>query len=341
MPALLPLTITDIREEAPGFRTITFAERLPYAAGQFLTFEARLGGQTVRRSYSLLSSPAFDEPLTIGVRRIANGIFSRHLFENIHPGDQLWTAGATGRFQLPPDDAPPATLFFFAAGTGITPVLSLLRTALATRPRWRALLVYSSHDRSDALFLPLLQQLAADHPRAFTLHLLFSTDPNLRRARLNRPLLLELLQAAGARTAADWFYTCGPENYMRLCTFVLRTEGVPANRLRREDFLPAPAPPPPAHPGLQPRAVTVETREGSAVVTVVPPETILKAALRAGLSLPWSCAAGRCGACTARCASGHVWMARNEVLTDADLEKGLVLTCTAFPLDDGVRILTY
>ncbi|RYZ23100.1 MAG: iron-sulfur cluster-binding domain-containing protein [Chitinophagaceae bacterium] len=341
MPALQLLTITRIHEEAPGFRTFTFAERLPYAAGQFLTFEALLGGEQVRRSYSLLSSPAFNEPLSIGVRRIANGVFSRHLFEAIHEGDTLPCAGVSGLFQLPPEDTAPATLYFFAAGSGITPVLSLLRTALATRPAWRAVLVYSSHDPGSALFIPVLRQLADAHPGRFALHLLFSTDPDLRRARLNRPLLLELLRHSGARLRHDWFYCCGPENFMRLCTYVLRAEGAPDARIRREDFVPVPAPAPLPRPDLAPRTVSIETKEGSTRLLVAPPDTILKAALRAGLQLPWSCAAGRCGACTARCASGRVWMTRNEVLTDADLAKGLVLTCTAFPLDDEVRILTF
>jgi ferredoxin-NADP reductase len=340
MPAALqPLTVSDIREEVPGFRTISFEERIPYEAGQFLTFVEEIAGQEVRRSYSLLSSPAFDEPMTIGVRRIENGVFSRYLFEHVQPGSRLWCSGAAGLFRLPAETGPETRLFFFAAGSGITPVLSLLRTALATRPDIRTTLVYSSHDPSLALFRNTLEALAQEYAGRFSLHLLFSTHKDLHRARLNRGLLLELLQEESGLQGDNWFYCCGPENYMRLCTYVLREHGVSPGRIRREDFIPGTPPPPPLMPpDTTARTVQLETGTGMHTLHLAWPDTILKAALRQGIDLSWSCAAGRCGSCVAHCTEGKLWMAHNEVLTDADLQAGLVLTCTAYPLGDGLRL---
>jgi ferredoxin-NADP reductase len=338
-PNLLPLTISDIREEVHGFRVFRFAERLPYQAGQFLTFVQTIDGLEVRRSYSLLSSPAFDEPLAIGVRRISNGAFSRFLFERVRTGDRLWCTGATGMFRLPDAEAEPQTLFFFAAGSGITPVLSLLRTALATRPAARTILVYSSPDPSVVLFRSELEALAAQYGARFSCHLLFSSSKDLHRARLNRPLLLDLVQQEGALSENSWFYCCGPLNYMRLCTYVLRGQGVAPERIRREDFIPGAPPPPPAVPPEEgPHTVIIDTAAGPRSLQLTWPETILKAALRNGIELPWSCAAGRCGSCTLRCTSGSVWMAQNEVLTPADLQQGLVLTCTGYPVGKDVRL---
>jgi ferredoxin-NADP reductase len=336
---LLPLTISDIHEEVHGFRTFRFRERVPYEAGQFLTFVQEVDGQEVRRSYSIVSSPVFDEPLAIGVRRIANGVFSRFLFERVRPGDRLWCTGASGVFRLPPPDEAPHTLFFFAAGSGITPILSLMRTALPTRPAARVVLVYSSPDPSLVLYPRAIEELAQQYGGRISCHFLFSSGKDLHRARLNRALLLDLLQTEGALEQDTWFYCCGPENYMRLCTYVLREHGVSPDRIRREDFIPGTPPPLPlVPPDSAPHVVRLDTPTGAQQLQLAWPDTILKAALRAGIELPYSCAAGRCGSCTARCLSGKVWMAHNEVLTDADLREGLILTCTAYPLGDDVHI---
>lgn len=321
----------------PGFHRITFAPdpALQYAPGQFLTFVHEAGGQELRRSYSLLTVPGIDTEPAIGVRRIDNGAFSRYLCDVAEEGTVLQCAGVGGLFRLPQAKGP-QHLFFLAAGSGITPIYSLLRSALFQHPGLSVVLVYSNHAPRSTPFRAGLEQLAEAFPGRFQLHLLFGTDPDLSKARLNRHLLLALLQREAA-SRETWFYTCGPESYMRMCLFVLRSEGFPADHIRREDFLP-----PPANlgalkpPDTAPHEVRLYWRGEGFRFQVAWPETILKAALRLGLHLPYSCGAGRCGSCVASCVEGRTWLAHNEVLTDADLARGLTLTCSAFPLGGPV-----
>ncbi|RYY64891.1 MAG: iron-sulfur cluster-binding domain-containing protein [Chitinophagaceae bacterium] len=332
-PPTFPLTIVRSEELVPGFRRITFAPQpgLRYEAGQFITFVHTISGQELRRSYSLLSVPGLDAAPAIGVRRIDNGLFSRYLFDHATPGTVLRCTGAAGLFRLPPGSGP-QQLFFLAAGSGITPIWALLRAVLHRHPQWSAVLVYSSHDPATAILRKELVELAKQFAGRFHLHPLYSTDPQLRRARLNRDGLLGLLRLEGAGPERTWFYCCGPDSYMRFCTFVLREAGIPAARIRREDFIPSPAPVPQlAPPDTAPQEVRLYWQGRGWRFTVRWPDSILRGAQHLGLELPYSCAAGRCASCVATCLEGRTWMARNEVLTAADLAHGLTLTCTAYP----------
>ncbi|RYY38470.1 MAG: iron-sulfur cluster-binding domain-containing protein [Chitinophagaceae bacterium] len=334
------LTIVHKEELVPGFFRFTFAPQpgLRSVAGQFLTFTHRFNGEEVRRSYSLLSVPGLDDSASIGVRRIDNGLFSRYLCDEAAPGTVLECIGAAGLFVLPAGDEP-KQVFLLAAGSGITPVYALLRAALLQHAHTEVVLVYSNHNRARAALIKEIGQLAIDFPGRFRLHLLFSDDPVLRRAHLNRELLLELLQEEGASAEHTWFYTCGPEAYMRMCSYVLRGEGFPADRIRREDFIPLrPSPPPLAPPDSGRYEVRVYWQGRGYRFTAGRPDSILKSALEAGLELPYSCGLGRCASCVARCVEGHTWLARNEVLTEADLACGLTLPCSAFPQDGPVTL---
>src|SRR3954467_1551099 len=133
-PLLKRLTVARITEEAPGFKTFIFEEdtanRIHYKAGQYLTFIHDFNGIEARRSYSIISSPILDEPLAVGVKRIENGVFSRFMIDKVQPGDILETIGAAGLFTLPQNIQAYRQIFFFAAGSGITPVYSIIKTVL-------------------------------------------------------------------------------------------------------------------------------------------------------------------------------------------------------------------
>ncbi|RYY93488.1 MAG: ferredoxin--NADP reductase, partial [Chitinophagaceae bacterium] len=301
-PDIFSLTITHNEPLVRGFHRIVFAPQpaLRYEAGQFLTLLRTIGGLPLRRSYSLLSAPGIDDAPQIGVRRIDNGAFSRFLCDEAGPGTVLQTTGAGGRFLLPPPGGA-RQLFLLAAGSGITPIYSLLRTAPLQRPELSLVLVYSNHDPSVTPLRAELEALAQQSGGRLHLHFLYSTNPDLRRARLNRDLLFRLLQEEHAG-AHSLFYCCGPEAYMRFCTFVLREAGFAAERIRREAFIPAGTPlPPVAPPDPSPQEVVLYWQGHGWRFTVAWPETVLRAALRHGLELPYSCAAGRCASCVARC----------------------------------------
>jgi ring-1,2-phenylacetyl-CoA epoxidase subunit PaaE len=336
------LRISVISEEVPGFKTLVFEEghNISYKAGQYLTLVQHGPNADLRRSYSITSSPVLNEPLSIGVKRIENGTFSRLLTDHVQPGDSLLAIGSGGLFVLPENTAPYKQLFFFAAGSGITPVYSLLKTALHAHPHLSVVLVYSNHSPATAVFLKALQALQQQFVDRFHLELLFSNAFDLLRARLHRNLIFELLDhfAFGQQDAIR-FYICGPEAYMRLCRYTLQERGLNPNNIKQENFLIHTAPKTHAAPeDKAPHNVRIRTRDQSYNVMVRYPDSILKAARNQGVLLPYSCEVGRCGNCVATCINGTVWHSYNEVLSDADLQNGLVLTCVGHPAGGDVEL---
>jgi ring-1,2-phenylacetyl-CoA epoxidase subunit PaaE len=279
------------------------------------------------------------EPLYIGIKRIPNGNFSRILFDYAKPGDILRTTGAAGVFILPNDVNSYRQLFFFAAGSGIIPIFSLIKTLLISHPFTKIVLVYSNKSVALAVFYIELNELQSQYPENLHIEFLFSNTEDLFRARLHADLVSLYLETL-AIDALDrcLYYICGPEAYMRFCTFILHGHHIPRENIKKEIFhtaRPASRIEPPDK-----SAYTVSILKGSDEynVEVQYPTTILQAARKQGINIPYSCEVGRCGNCMATCTSGKVWMSYNEVLTDRELAKGLILTCTGYPVGGHVEI---
>ena len=331
--------VTETDEMRLFYLEQSTGKKIVFKAGQYLTFVFPDGETEARRSYSLASSPLLPEPLFIGVKRIPNGNFSRKLFDQGKPGDVLITTGAGGVFVLPDDIQLYRQIFFFAAGSGIVPIYSLIKTLLHSAPHVHLVLIYSNKSTGKTAFFNPLNELQAKFPSQFHIEFLFSNTENLLRARLHADLVGIFLETLSKdQPDKSLYYICGPESYMRFCTFVLQSHRIPATNIRKEIFhtnRPITRIEPPdkaAH------TATVITGGKAHAFTVQYPTTILQAARRQGLYLPFSCEVGRCGNCMAKCVKGRVWMSYNEVLTERDLEKGLVLTCTGFPAS-GVVLL--
>jgi len=335
------LTIGKIIQEAKNFKVFVFREgrEIPYEAGQFITLVDRPGEQEIRRSYSVCTSPLRNEPLAIGVRRMPNGYFSRKLFDEMKEGDKLWCTGAAGFFRLPEKLSGREKLVLFAAGSGITPVISLIRTILLINEETRVELIYSNHHPESTAFFQELLALQKQHAGRLHIHFLFSVSPDLRKARLNPDLLSGFMMRWKGETLKLFFYVCGPESYMRMIIFHLREEGFPADSIKKEDFNPgnkkisgkAPA-------DQSTHEVVLEWKDRVFRFPVQYPDTILRAASRAGLHLPYSCETGKCGSCAVKCVEGKVWISNNEVLLEKELAEGLILTCTGYPQYGDLRL---
>jgi ring-1,2-phenylacetyl-CoA epoxidase subunit PaaE len=336
------LRIESIKEETGGFKTFTFAEGhgINYKAGQYLTFIKFIGDKEIRRSYSITSSPELNEPLSIGVKRIENGIFSRRLIDSAKPGDELICSGSGGVFTLPDDIDEYRQLFFFAAGSGITPVYSLIKTALHTHPHLGLVLIYSNPSVERTVYYGELVQLQQQFSGRLHIEFLFSNNAQLSRARLHRELIVEFLeQYLTVQKDEALFYTCGPENYMRLCTYTIEEAGISSSNIRKENFVINAVPKNLFLPPDKETHKAIITMNGRQYQVDVPyPDSILKAARSQGINLPYSCDAGHCGNCIAKCIEGNVWHSYNEVLTDRDLQNGLVLTCVGHPVGGNVRL---
>lgn len=336
------LVIEQIHEETEGFKTFTFRDghSIHYQPGQYLTFVVETPHEEARRSYSIVSAPLLNEPLSIGVKRIENGLFSRQLVDKARPGDELMCTGAGGLFTLPENTPEIRQIFFLAAGSGITPIYSLLKTVLHFHPHIHAVLIYSNPSKERTAFLDDLENLQQQFPDRFHLRFLFSNSPSLATARLNKELLAQLAQAHSVCSFENTlFYVCGPESYMRMCTYALQEEGVPPENIRKESFvvrtkalLRNDPPDKDAH------RVTIRYGNESFLIPIQYPETILIAAKKNHIQLPYSCEVGRCGNCAAKVTAGKIWLSNNEVLTEKDLKKGLTLTCVGHPVGGDATI---
>lgn len=311
-------------------------DEFPIEPGQFLTliFQNRQG-QEERRSYSFSSV----QPLEITVKRIPNGAWSRALFDNTQVGDLLATIGASGFFQLPHEEPPPGQIFFFAAGVGITPILPLIRAALNSLHHTRLVLIYSNRDSASTLFKTELDELIAISEGRLSIEYLESLARNLARARLSKWLLESLLKEYRCVPPNEvHYYLCGPFDYMRMVRISLLSDGVLASRIHSEDFVPVLPIQRPVPPDSLPHMVTILIEDRIKEIRVQYPETILSAALKEGIPMPYSCRAGSCGTCVAQCISGKVWMSYNEVLPDSEVQEGMVLTCTGYPIGGDLSL---
>lgn len=317
----LSFTVVDIIQETSDTKSFVLSPDQPfsYKPGQFLTI---VRGEA-RRSFSFSSHPSDQYP-KVTVKRIPNGEISRWMCDHLQVGEKITTIEASGLFTLPNDISAFDTILFFAAGSGITPIYSLIREAI---PKHKKLvLVYSNRSLEQTIFFKELQQLSKD----VDLHFYFSNSQQLDEARLSRINLERIVGKYMTTPGRMLFYLCGPHVYMQNISITLLTEGIPDENIRREIFFN----PEPAVINIPPdtdmHTVTVRYEGKVHRFRVQFPKSILQTAKAEGVMLPYSCEAGRCGTCAATCTSGQVWMLRNEVLLDKEMARGRVLTCTGF-----------
>ncbi|MEO6231021.1 MAG: ferredoxin--NADP reductase [Ferruginibacter sp.] len=315
-------------------------EPLTYKAGQFLTFiYHNSAGEEKRRNYSISSAPLPGNELAITVKRIDNGEFSRRLVDHTRVGDELITLGASGFFVLPENISPFNQLFFIVAGSGITPAYSLIKTILVQYPLMSIVLIYSNTSIATTIFYEELVELGKAHSDRLKIEFLFSTDSNLLRARLNTNLLAGLIKNHQLQTKEKaLFYVCGPTDYMRMIVIYLNIQQIPAAHIKREIFNVEKLVRRPQPQDKDPHTITIQINQHQYQFITQYPSTILQTAKQHGIKLPFSCESGQCGTCAVKCISGKVWMYNNEVLTDDELDKGIVLTCTGYAIDGEVKL---
>lgn len=312
-------------------------EPVKYDAGQFLTLLIDHHGHELRRSYSMSSTPGIDERLSITVKRKVNGAISRYIQVLWREGTVFNTIAPTGLFRIDTDENLQRTFFFIAAGSGIVPVFSLIKKVLHFEPESRVILIYQNFDEERIIFDKPLKQLEQQFGKQFRRIDLLSNPKNhdTYPKRLNNSLLEQLiLDSNVARNT--FFYTCGPLLFMKMVEFTVRVMGFEGEQIRKENFTIESIPVPRFEMEPVPRKVTIHYGKDDFQFSSTYPSSILQSALDNHILLPYSCRAGRCSSCVARCLSGSVKMSANDVLTEKDLLQGLVLTCVGYAETDVV-----
>jgi ring-1,2-phenylacetyl-CoA epoxidase subunit PaaE len=334
---MLQLKIEAIKWETPDTATFFFSEisgkKVSYKAGQFITLVFTHHNEEIRRSYSLSSSPG-EELLAITVKRITNGDISRFMLAKLKQGDIISAVEPAGRFTIN-DFLSSKDIFLFAAGSGITPIFAQLKYTLAHQGSSRFILVYSNQDNSSILFKQQLDALAYTNPERLKIIYLLSNKGN----RLNNIMVEQLVrQNLHSNLDKAKFYLCGPFTYMRMVRLTLLFMGIEQAQIRKENFVIETIPVQGDHSNFAPRNIRINFRGEIHDITVGENQSILQAALQNNIQLPYSCRAGICSTCMAKCKNGKVTMTENDVLTDSDLAEGWILTCTGHPLGDDVVI---
>jgi ring-1,2-phenylacetyl-CoA epoxidase subunit PaaE len=346
------LPIARIDRETRDAVAITFdvppalADQFRFAPGQHLTLRTRIGDADVRRSYSICSG-ADDGALRIAVKRCPGGLFSNYANDSLKPGDRIDVMPPLGHFGLPCDAAATRHYVAFAAGSGITPILSIVRSTLAAEPHSQFTLFYGNRASATVMFREELAALKDVHlTRLNLVHVLSreAQDIDLLHGRIDGARAMALLEHWAPLADVDVVYLCGPDTMMRSVQQALGEQGFPAAKVRVERF----ASSIPKHEHRPPPAVAGSATDTEVTVVVDgtrrsytidrTKESILEGGLRNGIELPYSCKGGVCATCRCRLVEGEADMDVNFALEDYEVARGFILACQSYPASDSVTV---
>jgi ferredoxin-NADP reductase len=329
-------------------------EPVEFVPGQFFTVLVTVDGEALRRAYSLSSCAQEQERVRITIKRVAGGKVSNYLNDHARVGQRLRVLGPSGAFTLRPDEAKARRLMMIAGGSGITPIMAILRSLLAVEPRTQVALLYGNRGVDDIIFKRELDHLFAAHADRLHVRHVLSRPPAgaweggaglLDELTVERELVG--LESLGLLGADHEYFVCGPEGMMQAVRGVLRARDVAPRKIHEERFSQPQLRPRvrrdssggDAAPADEPRAVVV--RRGGLPATrylVEPGQTVLEGGLASGVPLRYSCAMGGCGACKVTLAEGEVEMEEPNCLTAAERARGEVLACVCYPRTEEVVI---
>jgi ring-1,2-phenylacetyl-CoA epoxidase subunit PaaE len=352
-PLFHDLRVRRIEPDTAEASIVTFdvppelREVFGFTQGQYLTLRKTIDGQDLRRSYSICAG-VDDGELRVGVRKVKGGTFSNWINEHLAVGDHISVMAPQGRFFVPIEPQSRRHHVGIAGGSGITPILSIMKTVLGREPGSRFTLIYGNRMLRSTMFKEELEDLKNRYMTRLVLHHVFSDDPSdapLNMGLMNRDKIAEFLRSVLPAQSIDQVYVCGPFQMNDEAEAALLAAGVPESRIHIERFGVA------TPTGVPVGAVLHEAKPGDAEqarITIVrdgmrreiefrkDQPSILDAASAAGLEVPFSCTSGVCGTCRAKLLEGEVRMERNFALDKAEVAGGFVLTCQAHPLTERV-----
>lgn len=343
------LTVRQVHQEIGGqAKTVVFevpadlADVFNWQAGQHITVRFVLDANEVRRSYSISASPHAGEPLQITVKRVKDGLVSNHINDHVEAGDSIEVMAPFGNFQFTPGRTARRTCYFFAAGSGITPIKSMVQSLLSAEPHSVAHLIYGNRDAGSILFRERLVQLCSENPERLTVSHLLSNPSWLssfkywRSGHIDREAISVVIDENPPYAQDVQYFVCGPGGMNGAVREGLIAHDVPADRIHMESY-----------GGTIKTDDTVEglaaeltvTLDGSpANVPVSAGQTLLEAMRAQQLNPPFSCQSGVCGACRAKLVSGEVHMRARMALEDSDVEAGAILACQAVARSPEIKI---
>lgn len=340
------LTIKEIKKETSDAVSIEFEipnelkKDFKYIAGQYVTIKKEIAGTELRRAYSICSAPNSGE-LRIAIKAVNNGIFSVFATTILNEGDVLEVSKPLGKFVLVTASTHTKNYLGIAAGSGITPIMAMIKAVLTEEPNSNFTLFYGNKTAADTIFKDEIAQLQYTHPLQFQVHYVFSREKKEEAlfGRIDKGNLNFFIKSKCNDTIFDAAFLCGPEMMINTAKEILIAYGLDENKVHFELFTP-----PVAY-----ESETHKTFEGTCEITVLVDDeettfemdsklTILTAALKEGLDAPYSCQGGICSSCLAKVIEGNAVMDKNSILSEAEIKDGFILTCQAHPTTQKITI---
>ncbi|MEY8781462.1 2Fe-2S iron-sulfur cluster-binding protein [Allomuricauda sp. XS_ASV26] len=343
MSASHALKIAAVDQLTPNAVALTFnipenlTNAFAFKAGQYITIKHEMDGKELRRAYSI-SSPPSSGKLTVGIKKVENGTFSVFANEHIKVGDTFEIMPPEGRFIF--EDDSPKNIAAFAAGSGITPIMSIAQTVLESNPENVFVLVFGNQSPEETMYFKEIQAIKEQYGDRFFVQYVYSrsTEKDALFGRIEKSTVNFVLKNKFKETAFDGFYLCGPEDMIHLVTDTLKDNGVDEGEIHFELFTSGDA-----------EDSLAEDLEGKTQVTVIlddesynfvmdKKEIVLDAVLKQDIDAPYSCQGGVCSSCIARLTDGKAEMVKNQILTDGEISDGFVLTCQSHPITSKITV---
>lgn len=336
------LTISKITQLTTSSVMITFEvpellkKVFHFEAGEYLTLQQTIGGEKVRRAYSICSGVNEGE-LSVAVKRVPNGVFSTYATTQLKAGDVLEVMPPKGSFVFFYDIFGNRDIMLFSAGSGVTPMMSIAKTALS-RTNIKVVFVYGNKSKEEALFFDEIEALRIQYPERFLVHYVFSQQPwgDHYTGRINDRIVNEIF---AKYKDFNWgrYYACGPTELVKNLREILLLRGIDKDRIFTELFEASPA------------EIDYSTLQGNVAITLelngqthsfesARNQTLLSSALLRGYDAPYSCLNGVCSSCIGRVEEGEAKMAKNETLSEEEVSQGYILTCQAYAMTDTIKV---
>ena len=343
MSTFYKLSIKEIKRETPSAISVTFNIPLEFqdfykfTAGQYVTLKLTLDGEEIRRAYSICSSPNSGE-LRISIKAVKNGFFSKFANEKLAVGNVIEVSVPEGKFTFEPNADRQKNYAGFAAGSGITPIMSILKSVLESEPKSTFVLTYGNKSPEETIFHDELHDLQQKYVGRLFVHYAFSQSGKGELfGRIDKSAVNFVLHTKHNEKTFEKFYLCGPEEMINIVSSTLKEQNIKEGDIKFELF-----------------STSTEndkeiSAQGHTKITILlddeetsfemsQKQTLLEAALKQSLDAPYSCQGGICSSCIARVTEGKAEMKKNQILTDDEIEEGLVLTCQAHPVTPTIKV---
>lgn len=343
MPTFYSVHIKEIQQETALAVSVVFdipenlKSKFHFSAGQYITLQKEINGKKVRRAYSICSTPK-DEEIRVAIKAVENGTFSLYATSQLKVGDAIEISTPEGRFLL--NSEPNKNYIGFAAGSGITPILSMVKTLLKTEPSSNFTLIYGNRSTANTIFYEELNALKETYSKRFKLHYIFSREDvkNELKGRIDQNVTNYFVKNMYRETSFNAAFLCGPEEMIQQVSNTLENAKISKENIYFELFT-----------ASLDATATSEVKEGTTEVTVLlddeetsftmkQSDELLSAILRNNLDAPYSCQGGVCSSCLGKITKGKAVMVKNSILTDSEIEEGFVLTCQAHPITSKISI---